>query len=64
MLDNSGLVGAILMDLWKTYNCLAHDLLIAKPEAYGLDKPSLSLVNDYLLTTWLMLLGMFPRDPF
>ena len=52
------------MDLWKTYNCLAHDLLIAKPEAYGLDKPSLSLVNGYLLTTWLMLLGVFPRDPF
>ena len=27
---------------------MPHDLLIAKLEAYGLDKPSLNLVNDYL----------------
>ena len=47
-LDNSGLVGAMLMDLSKAYDCLPHDLLIAKPEAYGPDKPSLNLVNDYL----------------
>ena len=36
------------MDLSKAYECLPHDLLIAKREAYGLDKPSLNLVNDYL----------------
>ena len=36
------------MDLSKAYDCLPHDLLIAKVEAYGLDKPSLNLVNDYL----------------
>ena len=47
-LDNSGLVGTILMDLSKAYDCLPHDLLIAKLDAYGLDKPSLNLVNDYL----------------
>ena len=47
-LDNSGLVGAILMYLSKAYDCLPHDLLIAKLEAYGPDKPSLTLVNDYL----------------
>ena len=44
-LDNSGLVGTILTDLSKAYDCLPHDLLIAKLEAYGLDKPSLYLVN-------------------
>ena len=47
-LDNSGLVGATPMDLSKSYDCLPHDLLIAKFEAYALDKPSLNLVNDYL----------------
>ena len=47
-LNNSALVGTILTDLSKAYDCLPHDLLIAKVEAYGLDKPSLNLVNDYL----------------
>ena len=40
-LDNSGLIGTILMDLSKAYDCLPHDLLIAKLGAYGLDRPSL-----------------------
>ena len=34
-LDNSGIVGTILMDLSKAYDCLPHDLLIAKLAAYG-----------------------------
>ena len=46
--DNSGLVGTILMDLSKAYDCLPHDLIIAKFEAYGLSKSSLSLLLDYL----------------
>ena len=36
------------MDLPMGYDCLPHDLLIAKLEAYGPDKPSVNLVNDYL----------------
>ena len=47
-LDNSGLVGTIFIDRWKAYDCLPLDLLIAKLEAYSLDKPSLNLVNGYL----------------
>ena len=48
-LDNSGLVvGTILMDLSKAYDCLPHDLIIAKFEAFGLSKSSLSLLLDYL----------------
>ena len=47
-LDNSGLVGTILMDLSKAYNSLPHDHSIVKFETYCLDKPSLNLVNGYL----------------
>ena len=41
-------MGTIFRDLSKTYDYLPHDLLMAKLKAYGLDKPSLNLVNDYL----------------
>ena len=47
-LDKSGFVGTILMDLSKVYDCLPHDLLVAKCEAYGIDKAGLSLIYDYL----------------
>ena len=46
--DNSGLVGTLLIDLSKAYDYLPHDLVIAKFEAYGLSKSSLSLPLDYL----------------
>ena len=36
------------MDLSKAYECLPHDLIIAKFEVYGLSKSSLSLLLDYL----------------
>ena len=36
------------MDLSKAYDCLPHDLLVAKFEAYGIDKTGLSLIYDYL----------------
>ena len=36
------------MDLSKAYECIPHDLLIAKLEAYGLDKTSLHFLRDYL----------------
>ena len=47
-LDSGGYVGTILMDLSKAYDCLSHDLLIAKLEAYGLDVGSLNFLLDYL----------------
>ena len=49
-LDNSGLVGTIVMVLSKAYDCVPHDLMIAKFEAYGLSKSSLSLLLDYLIS--------------
>ena len=47
-LDKSGFVGTILMDLPKAYDCLPHDLLVAKFEAYGSDKTGLNLIHNYL----------------
>ena len=47
-LDNLGFIGTIVMDLSKAYDCLPHDLLIAKLGAYGLDRSVLKLLMDYL----------------
>ena len=36
------------MDLSKAYDCLPHDLLIAKLEVYGVGKAALNLISNYL----------------
>jgi hypothetical protein len=41
-------MGTILMDLSKAYDCLPHNLLIAKLAAYGVDHFSLSFIYNYL----------------
>ena len=47
-LDESKVAGAILTDLSKAFDCLSHDLLIAKLEAYGFKTSALKLIYDYL----------------
>ena len=36
------------MDLFKVYDCLPHDLMVAKLKAYGLAKEGLQLISNYL----------------
>ena len=48
ILDRSGKVGMVLMNLSKAYDCIPHDLLLAKLEAYGFSLESLNLMNSYL----------------
>ena len=36
------------MDLSKAYDCVNHDLIIAKLEAYGVGENSLRLIQNYL----------------
>ena len=46
--DNGGAFGALFTDLSKAFDCLSHELLIAKLDAFGFDKNALKLVNGYL----------------
>ena len=47
-LGESGFLGTILVDLSKAYDCLSHDLSVAKLKAYGFTKESLQLISYYL----------------
>ena len=46
--DSGRFIGTILMDLLKAYDCLRHDLSIAKLEAYGRGNGSLNFLLVYL----------------
>ena len=46
--DNNKAFGALLTDLSKAFDCLSHNLLIAKLHAYGIEIDSLNILQDYL----------------
>ena len=45
-LNQGGAYGALLTDFLKALACLPHELIIAKLYAYGVDMPSLKLINS------------------
>ena len=47
-LDNNYFVGAVMVDLSKMFDCIPHDLLIAKLEAYRFDNNTIRYVYSYL----------------
>ena len=48
-LNTSDKIGAILMDLSKAFDCLSHDLLIAKLAAYGVGGKAIRIfIYSYL----------------
>ena len=47
-LDEGQKIGILLTDLSKAFDCISHELLIAKLYAYGFSKNALDLIYDYL----------------
>ena len=47
-LDNNFIVGAVLTALSKVFDCIPHDLLIAKLSPYGLNTGSLCCIYSHL----------------
>ena len=46
--DNGGVFAALLTDLSKAFDCIPHDLIIAKLAAYGFDTNAIRLIHNYL----------------
>ena len=47
-LDKKEKVGLFMMDLSKAFDCIPHELMIAKLSAYGIDNTSVKLIYNYL----------------
>ena len=50
-LDNRAIAGRVLLDLSNAFDCISHELLIAKLGAYNFGNDSLRLIFNYL-TSW------------
>ena len=46
-LDAGGETGALFTDLSKAFDCIDHNLLVAKLNAYGFDKQSMNFIYSY-----------------
>ena len=46
--DDGGVLGALLTDLSEAFDCIPHQLIIAKLQAYGFHTDVLKLFHDYL----------------
>ena len=74
--DGDGETGTVLTDLSKAFDCIDHNLLIAKLNAYGFDKQSINFIYSYLtkrkqrtkvdsaVSSWEMLFSSCLKAPF
>ena len=46
--DNGNVFGALLKDLFKAFDCLPNDLIIAKLNSHGFNLTALNLIRNYL----------------
>ena len=46
--DEKKEMGVIAIDLSKAFECICHNLLLAKVKAYGVQEPALQLLRLYL----------------
>ena len=46
--DSHGVFAAVVTDLSKAFDCISHELLVAKPHAYGFDESLLKVIISYL----------------
>ena len=46
--DNHGVFAAVMIDLSKTFDCIFHELLLAKLHAHGFNESSLKVIISYL----------------
>ena len=61
-LDKNYCLAAVLMDLSKAFDCLPHDIFIAKLKHYGLTESSLYVISSYLTNRKRVKLGHFKSD--
>ena len=47
VVDSNKVFGVVLTNLSKAFDCICHDLLLVKLNAFGLSWPALKLVKDY-----------------
>ena len=46
--DQGKVFGALLTDLYRAFDCLPHELIIAKLSAYRFNLAALKLIDEYL----------------
>ena len=71
--DKGGEAGAVSTDLYKAFDCIDHNLVIAKLSAYGFEKQSINFIYSYLtkrkqrtkvdsaVSSWEMLISAVPQ---
>ena len=47
-LDAKNIIGAVLMDFFKAFYCIPHDLLVAKTYTHGYSMDTITFIYSYL----------------